>query len=77
MCEKMIKKERTIYMDQKKKMETEENSGALEAQKQFGYIKKAKEYVQELEKQLGRRPTCCVTTFGCQVNTEHETEKAA
>lgn len=41
-----------------------------EPQRQFYYMEKAKSYVEALEKQLGRRPTFCVTTFGCQMNVE-------
>ena len=32
------------------------------------YMEKAAGYVAQLEKQLGRLPRCCVTTFGCQMN---------
>ena len=32
------------------------------------YMEKAASYVADLEKSLGRRPQCCVTTFGCQMN---------
>ena len=41
------------------------------------YMKKAASYVAGLEVQIGHKPLCCVTTFGCQVNTVHEIEKAA
>lgn len=41
------------------------------------YMKAAAVYVDDLGKKLGRRPLCCVTTFGCQMNTEHEITKAA
>lgn len=41
------------------------------------YMEKAASYVAELKQQLGRQPLCCVTTFGCQMNTEVEIEKAA
>lgn len=37
-------------------------------------IAKAGEYVQELGGKLGRKPLCCVTTFGCQMNIVHEKE---
>lgn len=40
------------------------------------YMKAAAVYVDDLGKKLGRRPLCCVTTFGCQMNTEHEIEKS-
>ena len=39
-----------------------------EPQRQFYFICKARSYVRELTEKLGRRPTCCVTTFGCQMN---------
>ena len=29
---------------------------------------KCREWVQEFVKENGRRPTACVTTFGCQMN---------
>lgn len=32
------------------------------------YIGRASAYVEELERSLGHRPQCCVTTFGCQMN---------
>ena len=40
------------------------------------YMKKAASYVAGLEVQIGHKPLCCVTTFGCQMNTEHEIEKS-
>lgn len=39
-----------------------------EPQRQYYFMAKAKKHVQELEQELGRKPTCCVTTFGCQMN---------
>ena len=39
-----------------------------EPQRQFYFIGKVRSYVRELTEKLGRRPTCCVTTFGCQMN---------
>ncbi len=32
------------------------------------YMAKAAQYVAGLERELGRRPCCCVVTFGCQMN---------
>lgn len=32
------------------------------------YMDKAAVYVDALSKELGRKPLCCVTTFGCQMN---------
>lgn len=40
----------------------------MEPQRQFYYMEKAKSYVDALAEKLGRRPTFCVTTFGCQMN---------
>ena len=39
-----------------------------ETKRRFYFMDKAKVYVDELTKKLGRKPTCCVTTFGCQMN---------
>ncbi len=39
-----------------------------ETKRQFSYMEKAKEYVDQLAKDLGRKPTACVVTFGCQMN---------
>ncbi len=39
-----------------------------EPERQYYYIEKAKYYVQKKEEELGRKLTCCVTTFGCQMN---------
>ena len=36
-----------------------------EAQRQYYFMAKAKGYVDQLAQELGRKPTCCVTTFGC------------
>ncbi len=39
-----------------------------EAKLQYEYIEKASVYVKKLEEELGRKPTACCTTFGCQMN---------
>ncbi|MEE3471341.1 MAG: tRNA (N6-isopentenyl adenosine(37)-C2)-methylthiotransferase MiaB [Butyrivibrio hungatei] len=39
-----------------------------ESVRQLEYIEKAKAQVSFLEKELGRKLTACVTTFGCQMN---------
>ena len=40
-----------------------------EPERQYFFMAKAQKYVAELTKELGRKPTCCVTTFGCQMNS--------
>ncbi len=40
-----------------------------EPERQYYFMAKAKSYVEKLTKELGRKPTCCVTTFGCQMNS--------
>jgi tRNA-2-methylthio-N6-dimethylallyladenosine synthase len=47
-----------------------------ETARQFFFIEKAREYVNELAERLGRRPVCNVTTFGCQMNAR-DSEKLA
>ena len=44
------------------------NSFNNETEKQYYYLEKCKEHVEKLKFQLGRTPTACVTTFGCQMN---------
>ena len=44
------------------------DSAENELLRQYEYIEKAKTYVEQLAVSLGRKPTCCVTTFGCQMN---------
>ncbi|MBE5883326.1 MAG: tRNA (N6-isopentenyl adenosine(37)-C2)-methylthiotransferase MiaB [Lachnospiraceae bacterium] len=39
-----------------------------ETKRQYYFMAKAARYVAELEQKLGHKPTCCVTTFGCQMN---------
>lgn len=39
-----------------------------EEELQFEYLEKLKNYVSSLKEELGHQPTCCVTTFGCQMN---------
>ncbi len=40
-----------------------------ETERQYFFMEKAKSYVSELAEKLGHKPTCCVTTFGCQMNS--------
>ena len=46
----------------------QENIPHEETDRQFYYMEKAAEHVRKLGEELGRKPTCCVTTFGCQMN---------
>lgn len=72
----MKKNQRKVIMEQTSKTVIEQNNSAQETVRQLAYIEKAKEYVQKLEAQLGHKPTCCVTTFGCQMNAR-DSEKLA
>lgn len=54
----------------------EKEASIQETQRQLAYIEKVKEYVRKLENALGHKPTCCVTTFGCQMNAR-DSEKLA
>lgn len=47
-----------------------------EPARQYYYMAKCREYVKKLEEKLGRRPVCCVKTFGCQMNAR-DSEKLA
>jgi tRNA-2-methylthio-N6-dimethylallyladenosine synthase len=39
-----------------------------EIERQYYYMAKIKEYISNKEKELGRKLTCCINTFGCQMN---------
>lgn len=39
-----------------------------EPARQYYFIAKARGFMAELTEKLGHRPTCCVVTFGCQMN---------
>lgn len=54
-----------------------ENAPQEEPLRQYYYIEKAKQLVREKSQELGRPLTSAVVTFGCQMNTEVEIEKAA
>ncbi len=41
---------------------------ATEPQRQYYYIAKLKQHIDRVTRELGRKPTCNVTTFGCQMN---------
>lgn len=47
-----------------------------EPERQYYFITRLKQHVKAMEKELGRVPTCCVTTFGCQMNAR-DSEKLA
>ena len=47
-----------------------------ETARQLYFCEKAADHVRELAERLGRKPTCCVTTFGCQMNAR-DSEKLA
>jgi len=51
-----------------KKYEQYTAAPADETERQYYYMAKAKCHVDKLSAELGRKPTCCVTTFGCQMN---------
>ena len=44
------------------------NAPAEEPERQYYFIEEAKKLIAKKEEELGRKLTCCVTTFGCQMN---------
>lgn len=48
-----------------------------EPQRQYYFIKKCREIVKKKSEELGRPLYACSVCIGCQMNTEHEIEKAA
>ena len=51
-------------------------NGLTEGERQLQYLERAKKLVSGLEEKLNRKLTCCVTTFGCQMNAR-DSEKLA
>ena len=50
------------------KMEDYRQAGAApqsEPERQYYFMARARELVADMEEKLGRKPTCCVVTFGC------------
>ncbi len=41
-----------------------------EGNRQHEYMEKVKEIIAEKTRKTGKKPTCCVTTFGCQMNAK-------
>ena len=41
-----------------------------ETERQYYFMAKARGHVNKLKEELGRTPTCAVTTFGCQMNAK-------
>lgn len=63
-------------MNQNNQQITEKLDGNKETERQLAFMEKARGYVAALSGELGRNPTCCVTTFGCQMNAR-DSEKLA
>ncbi len=63
-------------MNQNNQQITEKINGQEETKRQIFFMNQAGTYVEALAMELGRKPTCCVTTFGCQMNAR-DSEKLA
>ena len=46
-----------------------DNAPVTEPERQYYFMDVCAGYVKKLEEELGHKPTCCVTTFGCQMNS--------
>lgn len=44
------------------------NAPIKEPERQYYYMAKCRSLLKEMVREPGRKPTCCVTTFGCQMN---------
>ncbi|MDE6742580.1 MAG: tRNA (N6-isopentenyl adenosine(37)-C2)-methylthiotransferase MiaB [Lachnospiraceae bacterium] len=55
-------------MNQITKTTDHKRTSEEESLRQKEAVLRARELVAQLGKELGRQPTCCVTTFGCQMN---------
>ena len=50
------------------RIEVMKNAPLTEPERQYYFMDICLGYVKKLEEELGHKPTCCVTTFGCQMN---------
>ena len=57
-------------------MDLTQEPPAKEPERQYWFMKKARQLVQEKEKELGRPLRACTVTFGCQMNSR-DSEKLA
>lgn len=48
-----------------------------EPERQYYFMDICSNYVQKLAEELGHKPTCCVTTFGCQMLSATMIKKTA
>ena len=46
-----------------------DNAPVTEPERQYYFMDICSNYVAKLEEELGHKPTCCVTPFGCQMNS--------
>ena len=53
-----------------------DNAPVTEPERQYYFIDVCKTHIEKLKEELGHQPTCCVTTFGCQMNAR-DSEKLA
>lgn len=51
-----------------KQYEAYNEAPAAEPERQYYFMAKCRSYVHALAEELGHAPTCCVNTFGCQMN---------
>lgn len=61
----------TLHMKNEIQLDTIDITAPIpadETERQYYFMAKAKGYVTQLAERLGHTPTCCVTTFGCQMN---------
>lgn len=57
-----------MYEIDLEKIDCSGEAPVTEPERQYYFMAKARGYVEALERELGRTPTFCVTTFGCQMN---------
>ncbi len=50
------------------RIDIEKSPPEAEPERQYYFMAKCRQYVRKLEKEKGRRPTCYIKTFGCQMN---------
>ena len=61
----------SYYEEEIEKQDLSQDPPENEPQRQYWYMKKCRQYVDALAEKLGRRPSACTVTMGCQMNIVH------
>ena len=65
-----------IYDEEIERQDLSQDPPEYEPQRQYYFIKKARQYLKAWEEREGRKLFMCTVNMGCQMITERKTEKS-